>query len=439
MQSVPPPIPADPARRVRRRVLGVSSYVLGCLFAVLTVAAAFALFGGGLPKGLAPVIAGAVGAVVLLVVAVVLLVVAEQCFVPSATEVLEHDSRAPVVYLRPFGEDAELTYDVISTGESTTAITAKAEDFLLALNAIGPLVSIAEPDRWARWGLHPHGAYRDFVGEGDWQARVQTLLDRAGLVVLAIGDSPGIEWEIEQVRQRVGPQSLLLYLPPRPANAFTRKGRQKKEKAIYEQFAPLVEKHFELTLPPFAESTYLIGFDADGQPVMAPNAPRKRWVFTEHGRVADAIGSQLRAVLAKVRPGTSLDPYRIAGRSGMWGRFIAATCVVLASVGVALSGSLNGDLLGFATRLVPSLPLIAGWWLLARHFRSRWAWAAVLLLISLTALSAGVHAWVQFVSHDPAMLGSVAYNALVWLLLLGNGIAVLALGLSLIGRHDPSR
>ncbi|TVT47203.1 MAG: hypothetical protein FHP94_13995 [Denitromonas halophila] len=431
METPLPSAPDSPVRRSRRRAAGVACYLIGCVLSVVSVAVAFAAFDQ--PRHW---LAGAIVATVLLLIAVAVLVAAEHFFVPSVADVLAHDARPPVVYLRPFGEDEALTYDVISTGETTTAITAKAEDFLLALNAIGPLVSIAEPNRWARLGMHPHGAYRDFVGEGDWQARVQTWLDQAGMVVLAMGDSPGIEWEIQQVRQRVGPQSLLLYLPPRPADAFTRKGRHKKEQAIYEHFRALVEKHFGLTMPPFTESTYLIGFDADGTPVMAPDAPRKRWAFTEHGRVADAIRSQLGAVLAKVRPDAQLDTYQIAGRPGLWARTIAATTLILTSIGIGLLSGLAGPVASLALQALPGLMLTAGWVLLARYFGKPWVWIVPIALGISVALNFGVQAYAQI---DPEagymLLRSPWYQlagSLVHWIYVG---AVLTLGVALAGRR----
>jgi hypothetical protein len=436
MEPTPPPASAAPIRASRRRLLGVLCYLAGAAVSALAVLATARLLTGAMPT-----LAGAALALVALVPAVLLLVAAEQCFMPSASEVLARDPRPPVVYLRPFGEDIELTYDVVGSGEVNTVISARAEDFLLALNALGPLVSIAEPNRRARLGLHPFGAYRDFVGEGDWQARVQAWLDRAGLVVLAMGDSPGIEWEIAQVRQRVPPQSLLLYLPPRPADALTRRGRRKKEAAIYARFAPLVEKHFGLSMPPYSEALYLIGFDADGQPVMAPGASRHRWVLTEYGRVKDAIASQLQAVLARVRPGTDLGRSRRARHAGRWARIAGMLTVVLASAALAAAGPAAVDMTVHLTlRLAPSLALLAGWGLLARYFGRRWVWLVPACLGALTMLQGAIE--VQML-RDASMalewLRSAGYGATATLLNLGYAGGVLALGVALAGRragHD---
>jgi hypothetical protein len=419
-------------RRSRRRMLGVLGYATACLCAMLATTLVMAF----IERGPNPIVL-LVGAAVLIVLALLLWIASEWFFVPSASDVLECDPRPPVVYLRPFGEDKELTYDVINTVETSTAITAKAEDFLLALNAVGPLVAIAEPDRKARLGMYPLGTHRDFVGAGDWQAQVQHWLDQAGMVVIALGDSPGIEWEIAQVRARMAPQSVLIYLPPRPANAWTRKGRRRKEQAIHDQFAPLVEKYFGITLPAFSEATYLIGFDTDGTPVMAPDAPRKSWTFTEHGRVADAIRSQLRAVLQQVRPGVPLDACRIAGRGGLWARLAGSVTLVLASIGLAIAGDSGLDLVALAGNMLPDIGLLIGWVLLARYFRQRWVWLVPLAIGLLIMLKLGAQFAIQWAGADAYLLyRHPAYLVAGGVLRLIYAGAVLALGVALIGRRE---
>ena len=353
------------SRAGRRWWLGYLCYAAGWLSIVATVGVVFALFGNAIGP-----IGGVLGAVGLLLLTVALLIAAEGFLLPDARQVRAADPRPAVVYLRPFGEDVPLTYDVVSAGESSYPLTAKAEDFLLALNAVGPLVSIAQPDLTSRIGIHLHGAAREYVGEGDWQARIKALLDEAGMVVLAIGDSPGIEWEIEQVRERVGPQSLLLYLPPRPAGALTRKGRAKKEQAVYERFAPLVERHFDIRMPPFREATYLIGFDDAGEAVIAPDAPHRGWTWTEHDRVKRAVGAQLEALLARVRP--SIDPrrYRLPGRTALWVRQAFTLSFLLVTLGTAFgmtgAGPVSGAIGALVTQALPGMAMVAGWVMIGR-------------------------------------------------------------------------
>lgn len=435
MIETPPAWPVE-MRRNRRRVLGYASYTLGCLFIVATVFSGLAAleFGQDRLLGLGLFVG-------LLLLTVLVLVIAEGFLVPGAREVCAVDQRRPVVFLRPFEEDKEVVYDMISSGDTSVPLTAKAEDFLLALNAIGPLVSIAEPSLAARIGVHPHGVARDYIGAGDWQTRVIELLDQADIVVLAIGDSKGIEWEIEQVRSRVGPESLLLYLPPRPVDALTRKGREKKEQAIYAHFAPLVERHFGVRMPPFSAATYLIGFDADGQAVMAPDAPRRGWALSEHGRVAGAVRAQLEAVLSRIRPGADLSHYRLPGRGALWARLVGTVSVVLASVGIGLGGAIGSDEVGpllslLTLKLVPGLALVAAWALLARYFGHRWVWLIPLLIALGLLADMMLHLALSYRWADPFTLQRNLFYQLIQIMLdFTYPALVLLLGLRLLGRR----
>jgi len=323
------------ASRAKRHSLAAATYGASFVLTPVTGTVTSHLFSRPL-EPLSAILLITTALVLILVTQIVLAFVAEGFLVPSCREVFERDPRAPVLFLRPFGEDEPLTYDVISTGETVMTNMAKAEDFLLALNAVGPLISIAAPSWPARWGFHPHGAFRDYVDPAQWQQRVQELLDQAGLVVLAVGNSPGIEWEIMQVRKRITSESLIIYLPPRPAPAFTQKTRSRKEREIYEQFRPMILRHFALELPPFSESLHVIGFDASGSAIMAPDAVRTRWALSEEHRAADAITSQLRAVLARIRPGIDLDPYRVPGRAAAWWRGSLAILVYVTAIGLGV-------------------------------------------------------------------------------------------------------
>lgn len=428
------------AREARRRTLGHACYLLGLISIPVTGAGLLWLFGAMDGRlDLVGLVSRSLLVVLLLLVTTALLVLAEGFLMPSARTVRARDRRPPVLYLRPFGEDRELTYDVVSTGESTVTVSAKAEDFLLALNALGPMVSIANPDRAARWGLHPLGVARDYVGDGDWQAHVTRWLDEAGTVVLAIGDSPGIEWEIAQVRARIGPQSLLLYLPPRPTAALTRKRREAKERALYEQFAPLVERHFGITMPPFRAATHLIGFDTAGRTMMAPDAPRPRWALTEHGRLSAVIRAQLEAVLAQTRPDADLGRFRIPGRAALRLRLGFAALVVLVVAALLVTALAGGGMpgaslawpMGLLLQALPGTALTAGWVLLARHFRRPWVWSIPCLLALGVVAGILVRGALEFgwLGADPTVVRHWLVP-LQYLVNAGHALAVLVLGIA---------
>jgi hypothetical protein len=96
----------------------------------------------------------------------------------------------------------------------------------------------------------------------------------------------------------------------------------------------MIRRHFAIELPCFRESLHVIGFDASGSAIMAPEAVRTRWAFSEQDRVADAVASQLRAVLTRARPGIDLDHYRVPGRAAAWWRGSLAILAYVSAIGL---------------------------------------------------------------------------------------------------------
>lgn len=313
----------------------------------------------------------------------VFMVMISSCFlVPTFDQVTEIDQRSPVLFLRPFDEDKSRTYDVIIAGETTVNIQGTSEEFLLRLNAIGPLVSIGEPNWQSRIGAYPYGAYRVFVEHQNWQQKVEELLGKSSLVVLTVGESAGIEWEIEAVKNKIDHTALLLYLPPRPTGALTKKGRAKKEKTIYDEFKTMIEKRFPIHLPDFQETIYIIGFKENGDPIFGQSTSKKKWWLTEMDRTAKAVSDQLQLILSVMRPNHDLSSYTIIGQYAMYTRYIIATLLFLCGLGLGwawqdsnfhISGRLN-MILHVGTTILVQLALVIGWVLIAKYFRRRWIW-----------------------------------------------------------------
>ena len=117
----------------------------------------------------------------------------------SATQILARDQRAPVLYLRSF-QDEGLWQNFLLGWE---------EQFTRALHDVGPVIAIGRPGE----KLPLLGAARWQVEDEKWRAEVQGLLPQAGLVVLRVGESGGLWWEIEQALQLVKPERLLFLVP----------------------------------------------------------------------------------------------------------------------------------------------------------------------------------------------------------------------------------
>ncbi len=167
---------------------------------------------------------------------------------------LSHDPRPPILYLRPFQSDRSWTPE----GPPWRMSSTYEEHLARALGRLGPFVAIGRPgERWPELG-----ADRLYVQDEHWQREVQGLMGRAAAVVLAAGDSPGLKWELQEAVARVGPERLLIFVPPAPGPAGTAADRQE----AYGRFRRWAESTLPGGLPEQIGSASFIYFAADWAP-----------------------------------------------------------------------------------------------------------------------------------------------------------------------------
>jgi hypothetical protein len=150
--------------------------------------------------------------------------------VPTALEIFDRDYRPPVVYFRPFTAD-------VDTNKAYLGPRTEEEQLARAMNDIGPLVAIGAPEET----LPLLGAARMYVANEKWQTVALDLLERAIVVVMRIGSSPGFWWEFETVMQRVKPEKLVLLIP--------------RDEALYEKFRVASHNLLLADLPPLTDWT----------------------------------------------------------------------------------------------------------------------------------------------------------------------------------------
>jgi hypothetical protein len=130
---------------------------------------------------------------------------------PDAAEAMAADPRPPVLYLRSFQDDG---VPVLDDGGSTLtrrfmallAPQTPEQELAIILSKVGPVVAIGKPGE----PLPELGAARLYVDDSRWQAEVATLMRRAALVVVRVGASPGVLWEIDQALEVIPRQRLVL-------------------------------------------------------------------------------------------------------------------------------------------------------------------------------------------------------------------------------------
>ncbi len=120
---------------------------------------------------------------------------AERHTLPLGKDILSKDSRPPILYLRSFLDDE--------------VVTEEEEALAKVLAPAGPFVAIGRPGEQ----LPPFGAARFYIRDDRWQEFVTDFLERACLVALVAGRTPGLGWEVQQCRQHVQPCQFLVIVP----------------------------------------------------------------------------------------------------------------------------------------------------------------------------------------------------------------------------------
>jgi hypothetical protein len=134
---------------------------------------------------------------------------------PSAAEVLA--KKIPhVLYLRSF-ESQTVTnqapsddiHDALELQLPLLSSSSEEEKLAKALRVIGPGLTVGTPGE----KISPFGFIRVYIVNNDWMSEVEKLMTDARLVVIRIGDTPGVVRELERARQLLPPERIVLLLP----------------------------------------------------------------------------------------------------------------------------------------------------------------------------------------------------------------------------------
>ena len=98
------------------------------------------------------------------------------------------------------------------------------------LKAYGPVVAISEPGRKGS----PAGAARLAVrGEGEeWKDVVKDLVRRSSLIVMIVGKTPGVAWEVRTLIERGVGDKLWLLFPPRTPSEVAERWKLFREELV---------------------------------------------------------------------------------------------------------------------------------------------------------------------------------------------------------------
>lgn len=203
-KGVTPPRP----ERARGRVYRLVALVLAMAAVVMLAGAQSS------PNGSTLFVTGLIS----IAVAAVLELRAQRHLTPLAADVVAKDDRPPVIYLRGFQDEVrergvgELLA-VLWQRPVATEVSAwgPREQIVIAevMQRIGPYIALGRPGE----KLPEVGAAKLYVADADWQPQVLEWLNKARLVVVQGGVTPGLRWEMGQMVKRLSPAKLLVILP----------------------------------------------------------------------------------------------------------------------------------------------------------------------------------------------------------------------------------
>lgn len=138
----------------------------------------------------------------------------------------ENTSLAPlrdyVLFLRSFADDKRwiLTRSMgNSIASSFIRTPARLEELLYwSSRNVGDVVAIGKPGE----RLAQLGALRAYFSDDQWQEAVVNAVDRAQHVVVVLGETPGLRWELETVLASECREKVLLVVPPLKRSATRR-------------------------------------------------------------------------------------------------------------------------------------------------------------------------------------------------------------------------
>ena len=180
----------------------------------------------------------------------------------TADEILSKDNRPPVLYFRSFDDDVRQATFVRKLNAAPTLVVEKSAEHVLSeyLGYIGPVVAIGRPGE----ALPELGFARMYVEHEQWQSKVIDLIDRAALIVLRAGHSPGVLWETSQIVRRAPLHRVIVIIPS-------------TKDFDYDKYRDQVRNLVAMRLPEFTESRIkffplgvrgIVRFGPDGNPYL---------------------------------------------------------------------------------------------------------------------------------------------------------------------------
>ena len=244
----------------------------------------------------------------------------------DAAHALRMDRRSPVLYLRSFQDDSlpdptlpSMSWIPYRFPRPSFVKHPYERSVTRVLQRLGPTICLGRPGE-----RYPEvGAARLYVSHSDWRQAVAYLMAHAAAVVLTVGRTESLWWEIDTALTTVPRERLLFFFPycegvdlrrsiARKYWAFlglgqvtgTMLGRMDKERQDrYATFREKMHSHFRGGLPPKLGTSLFMHFADDGSPKLLetwrPTDKALMWRFSRISWTQVNLDRTLRPFLKK--------------------------------------------------------------------------------------------------------------------------------------------
>jgi hypothetical protein len=130
---------------------------------------------------------------------------------PGAVEILEDTDQPVMLFLRSFKDDDLIDFaTVLSKNPFERSIPVRYEERLAKVfRTVGSVVAIGQPGE-----PEPRtGALRLYVSNEEWQNAVLYMMERAIIVIITVGRTQSLRWEVQNSFERLGADRLLFFFP----------------------------------------------------------------------------------------------------------------------------------------------------------------------------------------------------------------------------------
>lgn len=135
--------------------------------------------------------------------------------IQSAKVLTESDQRAPILFLRSFRNDhidlknAKIPWHTRIFDPGTQAGTLE-ELIVQNYSLLGPVIGLGNPDD----PTPPIGVARDYVSHQNWKAQILSFMDQASTIVIGMGQTDSLFWEIQQIKELGYLNKTTFFFPP---------------------------------------------------------------------------------------------------------------------------------------------------------------------------------------------------------------------------------